>query len=125
MSTYERAVFLNTAAGAASVGVNFSNAKFDHFYRSDKPGNLPYGIYVTGARGKTERRHAAIGSVELDTKKGITQIDVDLFNPFDHPFKHRSEGKFNKKHNRPTHPGDVTRQLTARGVSSGVSCKQN
>ncbi|MGH9944049.1 MAG: hypothetical protein ACRD9R_17025 [Pyrinomonadaceae bacterium] len=123
MSTYEQAVFLNTAAGAASVGVNFSNAKFDHFYRSDKPGNLPYGIYVTGASGKLEGRHRDIGSVELDTKKGVTQIDIDLFKGGLFNGKHQDEVAFNKRHNRPTHPGDVTRQLIARGVNSGVSCK--
>jgi hypothetical protein len=123
MSTYEKAVFLNTAAAAASVGVNLSTAKFDHFYRSDKPGNLPYGIYVKGASGKLEGRHAEIGSVELDTHKGVTQMDVDLFKGGLFNENHQNEIAFNKKYNRPTHPGDVTRQLTARGVNSGVSCK--
>lgn len=95
MSTYEQAVFLNTAAGAASVGVNFSNAKFDHFYRSDKPGNLPYGIYVTGASGKLEGRHGDIGSVELDTRRGVTQMDVDLFKGGLFNGKHQGEVRFN------------------------------
>jgi RHS repeat-associated protein len=128
LSIYEKAVLLNTAAAANSVGTNLSNAKLDGFYLSDKPGNLPYGIYVTGARGKTEGRHKDIASVELDTKKGRTQIDVDLFRGTKNLFsplaaKHREEGNFNSRHNRPTHPGDVTAQLAARGVNSGVNCK--
>jgi len=78
---------------------------------------------VTGASGNLEGRHRDIGSVELDTKKGVTQIDIDLFKGGLFNGKHQDEVAFNKRHNRPTHPGDVTRQLTARGVNSGVSCK--
>jgi RHS repeat-associated protein len=126
MTTYEKAVFVNTSAAAISVGVNLSSAKFEKFYRSDKPGNLPYGMYVSGASGKTEGRHANLGSVELDTKGGVTQMDVDLYKGglFSKVLgKHLDEVEFNNKHNRPTHPGDVARQLATRNVHSGVACK--
>jgi len=128
MSTYDKAVFLNTAAAAASVGVNLSNAKFTDFYTSTKPGNLPYGIYVTGISGVTSGRHKDIGSVEIDSDKKGKHIDVDLYrgtSNFLSPLfgKHQNELDFNATYNRPTHPGDVTRQLAARGANSGVTCK--
>ena len=128
MSTYEKAVFLNTASAAESVGVNLSNAKFSQFYTSTTPGNLPYGIYVTSISGVTSGRHKDVGSVEVDLDKKGTHIDVDLYrgtSNFLSPLfgKHQSELDFNSKYKRPTHPGDVTRQLAARGVNSGVACK--
>jgi hypothetical protein len=127
MSTYEKAVFLNTSAAAASVGVSLSGATFDDFYRSNKPGNLPYGIYVSGITGVTSGRHRGNGSVEIEKEAGRTHIDVDLYNPLGGPvlfLKHQGEINFNDKHNRPTHPGDVVRQLQkGKKVETGVSCQ--
>jgi hypothetical protein len=127
MSTYEKAVFLNTAGAAASVGVNVSGASFDGFLTSNKPGNLPYGFYISGITGVTSGRHRGNGSVEIEKEAGRTHIDVDLFNPLGGPilfFKHQGEIKFNDEHNRPTHPGDVVRQLQkGNKVNTGVSCK--
>lgn len=130
---YWNAVFLNTFAGAASkeVGVDFSNAKFEGFYMSDKVGPnttseaLPFGIVVTGAKGNTSGRHAKYGSVEISTENGITHIDVDLNKGTALSFlfgAHGYEYNFNKHHKRPTHPGDVTKQLRKRKVESGVNC---
>ena len=127
LSTYEKAVLLNTAAAAASVGVNLSQATFDGFLRSDKPGDLPYGFYVSGISGVTSGRHRGNGSVEIEKQAGQTHIDVDLYNPLGGPvlfFKHQGEIRFNDEHNRPTHPGDVVRQLQkGNTVNTGVSCK--
>ena len=60
--------------------------------------------------------------------KGKSQIDVDLYNPWSsvgnfirHQWK---EVRFNRKHKRGTHPGDVIFQLEKRGVKTGVSCKR-
>jgi hypothetical protein len=134
MSDYDRAVFANTVVAAVSVGVNLKSAKFDGFYSGDNvvsPNtsglSLPFGIYVTGASGKKEGRHGKYASVELDTHKGRTQMDVDLYQGglFSPVLKeHLEEGWFNSRHKRPTHPGDVVRQLARRdkNLDSGVSC---
>lgn len=122
-------MFLNTAAAAASVGVNLSGAKFDGFLFSDKTGvsggPLPYGFFVIGISGVTSGRHGGHGSVEIEGGAEGLHIDVDLYKGgFPGALgKHGGEVRFNDRHNRPTHPGDVTRQLTRRGVSSGVNCK--
>jgi hypothetical protein len=130
-STYLKAVFLNTAAAAASVGVDLSKAKFVEFYWSDKVGpntnnkSLPFGFYVEGISGVTSGRHKGIGSVEIDTDKIGIHIDVDLYKGgFPGALgKHGDEVAFNDRHKRPTHPGDVALQLAARGINSGVDCK--
>jgi hypothetical protein len=132
MSTYEKAVFLNTAAAAESVGVNLSGARFDSFLSSTKSatGNLPYGLYVTGASGVLRDRHMDNASVEIFTENGLSKIDVDLFRGTSNILsplrgKHDEELAFNEKWQRPTHPGDVAYQLGKRNkpVNSGVSCK--
>ncbi|MGE3465420.1 MAG: RHS repeat-associated core domain-containing protein [Pyrinomonadaceae bacterium] len=123
MSTYEKAVFLNTVSGASSAGVNLSDSQYVGPYRSTRPGNLPFGIVVTNASGNTDGRFASIGSAEVRTKPGISHIDIDLYNPLGlNFFKHQGEVRFNERHNRPTHPGDVSKQLAKRGVNSGVAC---
>lgn len=125
MSTYERAVLLNTAAGASARGVDLSNARFQEFYRSTTPGNLPFGIRVSDAGGRLRGRFGSLGAVEIRTAGNISTIDLDLYNPLSgigNFFRHLGEVRFNKKHNRPTHPGDVAKQLTKRGYDSGVRC---
>jgi RHS repeat-associated protein len=132
--TYFKAVFLNTAAAAADVGVNLSGAKVESFLFSDKfagltPGStaLPYGFYVTGISGVTSGRHGGEGGVEIEKDAEGTHIDVDLYNPKGGPvlfFKHQGELRFNDKYGRPTHPGDVARQLQkGHNLNTGVSCK--
>lgn len=48
LGTYNQAELLNTSAALADAGVNMSSANFIGFYRSNKPGNIAYGIEVTG-----------------------------------------------------------------------------
>jgi hypothetical protein len=124
-SIYDKAVFLNTAAAAQSVGVNFSKATFTGFYNADGTNN---GIYVTGISGKTSGRNGNPGSVEIETTNGRIHIDVDLFKASiggiftGSTGDHAGEVKFNRDNKRGTHPGDVVKQLASRGVQTGVSC---
>ena len=126
-TTYEKAVFLNSVSAATSLGSNLTNAVFYDFHLSDKPGNLPFGIYYGGViSGVNSGRHGKIASVEFTHDSKGKYWDVDLYKGtfFSYVFgPHGKEGDFNETYNRPTHPGDVTRQLAARGVNSGVSCK--
>ena len=130
ISTYQKAVFVNTAVAAAGVGANFSSAKFLDFYRADY--GYENGIYVDGLKGITRGRHEHIGSVEFEREKkgkhkGKVHIDVDLYHPYSslwNIFKHIGEINFNNRHRRGTHPGDVVIQLAERGVNTGVNCRR-
>jgi len=137
LSTYNQAVLLNTATALADAGVNLGNANFIGFYRSDKPGNAAFGIEVTGVGkgdlgtigpsrifGYRSPGAVKIGSVEATFEKGgVVAFDVDLYNPKSNFRKHQGEVGYNSRNNTPTHPGDVARQLAARGVNSGVRCQ--
>ena len=117
---------------AAGVGADFSSAKFLDFYRADF--NYENGIHVEGlgSKGTTRGRHESIGSVEFEREKkgkyrGKIHIDVDLYKGSlfgGHFIDHQKEIRFNKRHKRGTHPGDVVLQLEKRGVKTGVSCKR-
>ena len=132
MTTYEKAVFLNTAAAAATTEENFSAAKFIAFYIGDKAGALPFGIYATGLK-ESHNRSDGPGSVERELEKhkgpfkGKVHLDVDLFEggfPAVLYSGHKGEVDFNRKYKHTTHPGDVILQLAKRGVSTGVSCRR-
>ena len=133
ISTYQKAVFVNTVVAAAHVKADFSAAKFKDFYRADY--GYENGIYVEGlgSKGTTRGRHEIGGSVEFEREKkgkyrGKTHIDVDLyhlgfFSPIS-SIQHGIEVNFNKRHKRGTHPGDVVLRLEKGGVKTGVSCKR-
>jgi len=141
-SIYENAVFLNTAAAASSVGADFSSAVILKPYFSEKSSvntgfqQLPFGYYFKGftgiptpppsGRNSLPDRYRDQGSVEVKTdENGDTHFDVDLYNPkSDYYAEHWEEVLFNEAYRRPTHPGDVIRQLYKdRKLKTGVSCK--
>ena len=141
-SIYYIAVFLNTAAAAASIGANFSSAVILKPYYSEKRSvntsfqRLPFGYYIKGftgipkpapsGRNSTPDRYRDQGSVEVKTDEyGDTHFDVDLYNPkSDYYREHLEEVIFNEKHQRPTHPGDVIEQVYKdRKLRTGVRCK--
>jgi len=140
-SIYYIAVFLNTAAAAASVGANFSRAVILKPYYSDKRSvnttfqRLPFGYYFKGfsgiptppaGRNMRSDRYRDQGSVEVQTdENGDTHFDVDLYSPkSDYYVEHWEEVLFNEAYNRPTHPGDVIIQVYEdRKLRTGVRCK--
>src|SRR5687768_15911266 len=141
-SIYDNAVLLNTAAAAASVGADFSGAVILKPYYSEKSSvntgfqQLPFGYYFKGFTGIPKQppsgrnsmpdRYRDMGSVEVKTdENGDTHFDVDLYNPqSDYRAEHWEEVLFNEAHQRPTHPGDVIKQLYKdRKLKTGVSCK--
>ena len=140
-SAYYIAVFLNTAAAAASIGANFSNAVILKPYFSEKRSvnttfqRLPFGYYFKGftgiptppsGRNMRSDRYRDQGSVEVQTdENGDTHFDVDLYSPkSDYYVEHWEEVLFNEAHQRPTHPGDVIIQvLKDRRLTTGVRCK--
>jgi hypothetical protein len=95
LGTYNQAVLLNTTAALSAAGVNLGNANFIGFYRSKKPGNVAFGIEVTGVGkgdlgtigpsrvwGYRSPGAVKIGSVEATFEGGgVVAFDVDLFNP--------------------------------------------
>ena len=140
-SVYQNAVLLNTAAAAASVGADFSSAVILKPYYSEKSSvntsfqQLPFGYYFKGftgipkpppsGRNSMPDRYRDIGSVEVKTdENGDTHFDVDLYNPqSDYYAEHLEEVFFNEAHKRPTHPGDVIKQLYKdRKLKTGVAC---
>jgi hypothetical protein len=137
LGTYNQAVLLNTAAALSDAGVNLANANFIGFYRGGKPEAAAFGIEVTGVGkgdlgtigpsrifGYRSPGAVKIGSVEATFEKnGVVGFDVDLYNPKSNFRKHVGEVNYNSSHNTTTHPGDVARQLAARGVNSGVRCQ--
>jgi hypothetical protein len=137
LGTYNQAVLLNTTAALADAGVNLANANFIGFYNGGKPGAAAFGIEVTGVGkgdlgtigpsrifGYRSPGAVKVGSVEATFEKnGVVGFDVDLYNPKSNFRKHMGEVDYNSSHNTTTHPGDVARQLGARGVNSGVRCQ--
>jgi len=140
-SIYYIAVFLNTASAAASIGTNFSRAVILKPYYSEKRSvntsfqRLPFGYYFKGftgiptpppGRNIKSDRYRDQGSVEVQTdENGDTHFDVDLYNPkSDYYLEHWEEVLFNEVNQRPTHPGDVIRQVYEdRRLRTGVRCK--
>jgi len=140
-AVYDNAVLLNTAAAAASIGADFSSAVILKPYFSEKSSvntgfqQLPFGYYFKGFTGipkpaaggpnSISDRYRDQGSVEVKTdENGDTHFDVDLYNPkSDYYAEHWEEVLFNEAYRRPTHPGDVVRQLYKdRKLKTGVSC---
>jgi len=140
-SVYSNAVLLNTAAAAASIGANLSKAVILKLYLSAEGSanssfqKLPFGLYIKGftgiptpppGRNSTSDRYRDLGSVEVQTdENGDTHFDVDLYNPkSDYYVEHWEEVLFNEKYGRPTHPGDVVKQVYEdRKLRTGVNCK--
>jgi hypothetical protein len=138
---YTNAVLLNTAAAAASIGADFSSAVILKPYSSEKSSVntgfevLPFGYYFKGftgipnspsGRNSMPVRFRDVGAVEVKTdENGDTHFDVDLYNPeSDYYVEHLAEVLFNEAHRRPTHPGDVIKQLYKdRKLRTGVSCR--
>jgi hypothetical protein len=139
---YHNAVLLNTAAAAGSIGADFSSAVILKPYYSEKRSvntsfeRLPFGYYFKGftgipvppasGRGSMADRYRDQGSVEVKTdENGDTHFDVDLYSPTsDYYAEHLQEVLFNEAYQRPTHPGDVIRQVYKdRKLKTGVSCK--
>lgn len=138
LGTYNQAVLLNTSAALADAGVNMSSANFIGFYRSNKPGNVAYGIEVTGVTtsdldkaglgdsllyGRRSPGRIKEGSLEATVHGPVVSFDADLYNPKSNKRKHLGEVNYNNSHGTTTHPGDVARQLAGRGVNSGVRCQ--
>jgi hypothetical protein len=142
-SIYNRAVFLNTAVGAAALGANYDNAKFEGFYYGDRVGpntmgqQLPFGFWISGFTGLkaperegslSSKRYGNPGSLEIEKENGRFHFDFDLFKGTLFSAlpggDHNGEDKFNTKFKRPTHPGDVINQIQKRDpkVNTGVSC---
>ena len=110
---------------------------FIGFYRGGKLEAAAFGIEVTGVGkgdlgtigpsifyGYRSPSSVKVGSVEATFEKhGVVGFDVDLYNPKSNKIKHLGEVNYNSSHNTTTHPGDVARQLAARGVDSGVRCQ--
>jgi hypothetical protein len=140
-SIYYIAVFLNTAASAASIGADLSRAVILKPYYSDKRSvnttfqRLPFGYYFKGftgiptppaGRNMRSDRYRDRGSVEVQTdENGDTHFDVDLYSPkSDYYVEHWEEVLFNEAYKRPTHPGDVIIQVYEdRKLRTGARCK--
>lgn len=143
LDTYTQAVLLNTAAAMADAGLDLSKATFVGFYRSDKPGNLPFGLIVNGfsnadldkaGLGKSvtfygpipvptgRRSPDRIKDASIEVSHGNT-FDIDLYNAKSNKGNHIKELKYNERTNHPTWPHDVVRLLNGRGVYSGVRCQ--
>ena len=136
----DQAVLLNTIDALLDAGVDLSNAVFDNFYRSTKPGNSSFGIYLRGLNesrlGNLEDFGAGYrspgkvyrGGLEIQfLPGGRAHIDLDLRNPnsgllgivahlFIDVFK-------NFLTNKPTNPHKVNKELNKRKVSTRYKCK--
>jgi hypothetical protein len=129
-------VFLNTTDALVDAGVDLSNARFQGFLLSNKPGNLSYGLIITGLNenrlgslepfrgGYRSQGGDASGSLEIGfNPDGSAHVDVDLNNPNGGLLpliKHGLEVFRNNAKKKPTNPNDVTKALIGRGINTTI-----
>jgi len=142
---YQRAVFLNTIANIQQRDARLlEDTRFVRFYDGRKKHELEYGVVLSGvtAQKVSEAQMGAAGLLGLFGQRSpkadkiasleATRLlegpntyafDTDLYNLKSEPDKHVAETDFNDTMSAATHPADVARALTLRGIFSGVRTK--